>query len=323
MELNFDNASLVVSNLGGLGGPTGSNVNGPPVMRIGGVATLADGTVIDLEISNVTAYEAFSSDQNDLKPKSGGTFGSINMLAPRSSDVESTFVQLRFAFLSASDDSLVTLGRTYVTFYDFDNSRSGLRECMQVRGGVVGEALTADTELELFEINQTEIAANGVSGLDPTLQQIIASQPAGLINWDTSEGGVSRGYCSRVEGTGKDNPDDPRELTAVQRSRSVLLTLDRVSSFDVRYALVGGTGTGRNFLFAGYSNVASPLCEFPPPSSPPSKPPPVAPSPPPTPPPPSTPPISPSHYTPHTPAYNLQNHYTRYNRTSLSPPLLW
>ena len=38
-----------------------------------------------------------------------------------------------------------------------------------------------------------------------------------------------------VQGFGSDNPEDPRELTELQRSRSVLLTFDSISSFDVRY----------------------------------------------------------------------------------------
>ena len=170
MPLNFDHASLAISNLGGHGGPIDSDINGPQVVRIGGVGTLADGTVIDLQISNVTSYDTFNSIHNGVKHRTNGSFGSVNLRAAQSSSVPASFVQLQFAFVAATDSSPLTLGRTYVTFYDFDNSKNGIRECMQARGGVIGETVTLDTELQRFEINQTEIAASGVSGLDPTLQ---------------------------------------------------------------------------------------------------------------------------------------------------------
>ena len=61
---------------------------------------------------------------------------------------------------------------------------------------------------------------------------------------------------------------------------------ENVSSYQVRFSIGACCATGRNFLFAGYSNIIRPLCAAPP-SSPPSAPPP---SPTPSPPPPAPPP---------------------------------
>ena len=47
--------------------------------------------------------------------------------------------------------------------------------------------------------------------------------------------GKSPLFCATTDGTGKDNPQDPYELTPLQRSRSVLLTLQnhKVIAMDV------------------------------------------------------------------------------------------
>ena len=217
----------------------------PQVIEYGGIATLPDGTSIDLRISNVTAYDAFKASNNGVKVASNGTFGVINLLAPRSAEVDATFVQLRFSFLNASNGAPLTLRRTHMTFYDFDQTWRHVRECMQAKGGIVGVALAEPTELEQIESNST------------TMQQILSAQPEGTDAW--AGDGATEVLCSTVTGIGDDNPTGPRSLDALQRSRSVMLHFESVASFDVRVSLSGDTGTGRNFLFAGFSNVGDPL----------------------------------------------------------------
>ena len=143
VTLNFDNATLLSSNLGGQGG-RGSTPATPPVLRLGNVGQLLNGTRLDLEITNMTEYRAFRAANNGLKQKSGGSFGVVNLLAAQASEGgtggggtsddagAASFVQLRFTFVDAPSGQPVTLGRTHVTFVDFDVSQYGLRECMQV-----------------------------------------------------------------------------------------------------------------------------------------------------------------------------------------------
>ena len=280
--LSFDNATLLVSNLGGLGGQLAPEAGAPPVVRYGGVARLQDGTSVDLQVSNATEYRAFSTLNNGIKLTSNGSFGVLNLLAPRSSEVTATWVQLRFSFVDSLTSEPITLERTHVTFYDFDSSRKGVRECVQANGSVVGVSLTDDTELE-------QIGAGSV-----TMAEIASAQPVQAEEWVGGGEGTTHVYCSTTMGVGADNPIDPYEMDEVPRSRSIMLHFASVSSFDIRYSLSGATATGRNMLFAGYSDLGEPLCDLPPPSPPPTPPtkPPLLPpplSPPSTPPTPSPP----------------------------------
>ena len=50
MHLDFDRATMVTNNLGGL-----RSSSEPPIMRFGNLATLPDGTEIDLVVSNGTS----------------------------------------------------------------------------------------------------------------------------------------------------------------------------------------------------------------------------------------------------------------------------
>ena len=131
-SLDFDHATLITNNLGGLDSATES-----PVIRMGHVGTTSDGTSIDLQISNVTAYRAFNTGINGISHKPNGSFGVINLLAPQASEASTvSFVQLRYSFVDGATGLPLTLSRTHVTFYDFDDSSSGVSECVQVSGGV-------------------------------------------------------------------------------------------------------------------------------------------------------------------------------------------
>lgn len=165
VSLDFDNVSLLASNLGGLEHDTM-----PRVMHFGGMTTLRDGRVVDLEVSNQTMYAAQSAWFNGLSVKTGGTFGMINLKAPNE-EVPTNFVQLQFRFLDGATGLPLTLDRTQMTFYDFDQSESGTRECLQVKGSVVDTRVAVGTQLEMLD---TALAADML--------------PAGLDTW---EGGVN------------------------------------------------------------------------------------------------------------------------------------
>lgn len=88
-------------------------------------------------------------------------------------------------------------------------------------------------------------------------------------------------FSSTTWGVGADNPLDPLTLTEEQRRKSVAFLFENTNAFTATLAVTNG-GIGRNFFFAGRSNVP-PECARPPPSPPlPAPPPPpvVPPAPP-------------------------------------------
>ena len=85
---------------------------------------MADGTRIDLQISNVTEYNAFNPLQNGLSQKTGGTFGVINMKAPSSDDPAlHSFVQLRFSFLDAATQQPVAVAPADAAFTELSYTK--------------------------------------------------------------------------------------------------------------------------------------------------------------------------------------------------------
>ena len=102
--LSFDTATSVYNNLGGLG----PELADPPVIRLGGVGTFA-GNLIDLVVSNTTAYRPVRADYNGRT----SYFVSINLgdAAP---------VGLRFSFVDHESSELTQTGKFQLSFFDFD-----------------------------------------------------------------------------------------------------------------------------------------------------------------------------------------------------------
>ena len=153
--LGFDSAFLVRSNLGGQGGrcvdqtysvndsvtwqevcdePESPSM--PHEIYIRGLGTTPEGSKIDLRITNESEYRAWREAINGIKAQTRdenvGYFGVINLLGPRSPTMrpyhkfwheELTIVQLRFTFMNGDPFPLgsnLTIGRTFMTFFDFD-----------------------------------------------------------------------------------------------------------------------------------------------------------------------------------------------------------
>ena len=108
-----------------------------------------------------------------------------------------SLVELTFSFVQASSDAPVVLPRTYITFFDFDTSGNGARECLQVNGGVAEQTLATGTQLEIIYVNSTSV--------DPTFLAVLSALPAGADLWDSSDSGVSSLLCSTQTGTKNDN----------------------------------------------------------------------------------------------------------------------
>ena len=97
---------------------------------------------------------------------------------------------------------------------------------------------------DVTEIQQLPQAAFVSTVLSPEARAVVLNASDVYTDW-----GTVVNYATTY-GIGQDNPTDPNDMTAQQSARSVMLTFDTVSSFDVRYFLQGGrcTNAGRNSL---------------------------------------------------------------------------
>ena len=250
----------------------------PPEVYIANIGTAPGNVCIDLRITNESEYRAWRTGTNGVKRVTAGTnvgsFGTINLLGPRSPSqrpydkfwhAHLTIVQLRYDFVDggrkagsggstftcASSPTIgepLTLGRTFVTFYDFDGGRSSAasnalpgREVMQIGPQATVTLVPSDTDIQQ-QNESTYIATLG------TEARAIAQALPG--DWRTPM------FSATMYGVGSDNPVSPSELTPLQSRRSIMVMLEGVASFQVRYAVDGCCTTGRNFLVSGCKSLA-------------------------------------------------------------------
>jgi hypothetical protein len=173
----------------------------------------------------------------------------VNLLGPRAPSQRPpnkfwneffTHVQLRYTFVSAADDSPMPIGRTFLTFYDFDVGASQVAgaspaiEMMQMGPQAAHVELPSVTEIH------TSTQWSDVPSLSAGARGIIATTMPGANTWGTAV------HHGTVFGVGDDNPFDPYDLTAQQARRSVMAMFERVSSFQVRYAIGACCNTVRS-----------------------------------------------------------------------------
>ena len=103
VDITFDAAAVIHSNLGFQGGQNGTAHDGlpstsvPPTILLGPVGRHPGLNVdINLRISNLTEYRAFNAiENNGIKERSNGSFGVVNLLGPQP-DRSYRSVDLRF-----------------------------------------------------------------------------------------------------------------------------------------------------------------------------------------------------------------------------------
>ena len=196
----------------------------------------------------------------------------------------------------------VNVGRAFVSFWDLDTgiptfAGSGVQiEAFQVgpqaytmiKGQV--SATSVVTEVNSTTNGWHDLLLNSSS--DDDVNQWLATQ-GGAPSMDVGAWGRMNPLSSKVfyattYGIGEDNPVAPNDvpgavLTDQQRARSIAVWLEDnathpLTQFQVRYAITQCCTTGRNFLFAGISEIFMPACASPPPPPvPPPVPPPPAP----------------------------------------------
>ena len=338
VAITFDSATLVRSNLGGQGGRCQTpdiceevtSTDTPHEIYIRNIGRdeiepqhgLGTGVSIDLVITNMSEYYAWNANWNGIKEKvedTPGSFGVINLLGPRDPsqtghiwNSQLTIVQLKYDFVTGSQRLPVKLARTYMSFYDFDtgvarfDGSATQSEAMQIDPQAVQFTLTSESELVQYEawpvehggfVNSSALIKWYQSWTGESVEnvtEVVNGVSERLGSWATPI------MVASAYGVGQDNPFDTYSLTQQQAHRSIMVRFENVSSFEVRFAISECCTTGRNFLFAGYSNIELPICNQPP-VRPPTSPPPVPTAPPPSHPPPARP-LPPSPPTPSSPS---------------------
>jgi len=160
-----------------------------------------------------------------------GCFSQINVRSG------SNPVDLDIRFYKTRTYEPVIFASHFVTIFDVDESRNNRgKESITVYDGVEQIFQYPDHELEID---------------------------------DTPGNGLVR-FTSTEVGTGVDNPTDPLNLTPLQMRRSVAFSYFDKLGFQLTFGATGGRG-GRNFLFAGRSQLADPTFGQPtPPPTPPT-----------------------------------------------------
>ena len=301
--LSFDEATLVRSNLGGMGGrcwldignstglcaddtaPTATSPRELYFSTLG--ADRITGDKIDLRIKNLTEYRWWSKKWNGIKrievDGTVGYFGAVNLLGPRARsqigkqwDSEFTMVELKYEFANQRTSDPYVIDRTYMSFYDFDTGEANFEgsetqvEVMQMDPAATSLMRALPSEIVQYASWADFLSADALASFE--------SRFANIDQWPTPIN------TATTNGIGNDNPANPSDLTAQQRARMATVQLDGISSFKVRYAISACCTTGRNFLFAGYSNMLPRLCPEPPSLPLPWQPPPPSPTSPPPPP---------------------------------------
>jgi hypothetical protein len=116
-------------------------------------------------------------------------------------------------------------------FYDFDagisqvSGSSLAMEMMQMGPQAAHVELPSVTEIH------TSAQWSDVPSLSAGARGIIATTMPGANTWGTAV------HHATVFGVGDDNPFDPYDLTAQQAQRSIMAMFERVSTFQVRYAI--------------------------------------------------------------------------------------
>jgi len=215
-----------------------------------------DGQPLALRLRNLTTYEGKTGSNGIID-----AFGQVNVVA--GSDV-----LLEVCMVHEETQELFPLEAFCFTFFDLDQGANG--------GTVETVSMFQDEFSEYFLHDEdTEIAVE----VDEEAGETI--------------------FSATTSGNKNDNPSDPMDLSPEQLARCVTFVFEDTACFRTRLAVGSNSqqppNVGRNFLFAGISQLMFniPFSPPPPPPQPPSPPPPPVPPPPQSPPPPSPPPPPP------------------------------
>jgi len=162
--------------------------------------------------------------------KVSGYYGMINLA---SDNGEGTF---DFCFIESATGAPFTLDHFYFSFYDLDATTAvdGFEQITLQKEDFLEYFVTDNTEIQVFQETSTELTLEATE-----------------------------------LGNGRDNPDDPNDLTELQQNRGVVFLMKSMNCFQLKLSVrcdEGGCDSGRNFLFAGRANQLIPQCPTPSPT---------------------------------------------------------
>ena len=234
--LDFGNATEITAELASNGGSrVVVNATWPTVL-LANAGSTASCPSLFLGITNLSMYSPSDMLRNGVSDgnRTGRPgFGTINMRSPFPGE-GTRYTEFRLSILCDSPHGLVptTLANTYLSVFDMDEGTS-VRECVQAKGATYSRTST----------NSEVVTTLSASDLGVPTDDEWSSLPF---------------YCASERGDSLDNPSHPWTLTPQQMSKSVMFGYEDVSHIDMRL-LIDGQGSnqlsGRNFLFACYSNV--------------------------------------------------------------------
>lgn len=173
---------------------------------------------VDLIIKADQNYVAWNSDRNGIHH---GKFGRINLKS-------GTSTLLNFQFVNSGTTVPVKVDEFMFTVFDID----------QFKGCYGRMSVTASHYSSYHVSDNTELIVKTDAGAP--------GKPA------------SSTFMSSMAGTWRDNPRKPREMTALQKSRSVTFVF-RNRKFFTLGVEVSDAGAGKNLLFGGRSSLLDEL----------------------------------------------------------------
>jgi len=211
-HLRLDRATVIQNNLDG----EGPSSSGPEVIRYSDVATLADGTVVDLVVSSDGGYTPFEGQVIRNGLSQDGPVGIIGMEA----SLDGNTVDLDFSFVSSSSGLPVEMATIDFSILDADTGLTSAQESVTVSG------------FDSFYVSkETEIQ--------------VSTAPDGRATFTATQSGHRQ-----------DNAKDPLHLTERQAKRSVNFVFTTVSKISMTLAVSNSAWVyGRDFLFSGKSAV--------------------------------------------------------------------
>jgi hypothetical protein len=149
-----------------------------------------------------------------------------------------TSVELEFAFVDSVTGGAYVSRRTFFTVYDFDRAMAG-------NGNGSTEVVQFGPEpIPIIRHPGSQVAVYPWG--DAAFSQIEGATPAGveagrqaLAGWNTDVA-----VATQV-GVGADNPSDAYEGSELEMQRSLMVRLDNVSSFRLRFAIAQCCTTGK------------------------------------------------------------------------------
>ena len=216
LKLDFKGATLIASNLGGLGGPAGLDSN-EEAIRYGGVARAADGAEVDLVVTVAPGSVYLNGGTSTANDAVDG-FATITMGVPRTSAPTETEFVFTLVYSGTTTPLDPPPERFDLSFYDLDKGS------------------------RVYEVEEVVIGVDQItaySAVDETTLEIARDDDKVSFSGTRSGGGGG--------------PEHPVALTFEEAAKTIQLHFQDTSEFRVTLKVSRGAGKKRFFIFSGES----------------------------------------------------------------------